>query len=399
MPSVPRLGRNSYRKIADSLAAKIAAGEIAPGHFLGTERELQEAYGASRSTVRKVLSTLIEQGWAVSVPNKGVVAGRGLKPLSGTRIALVENGTYVQRVLRDRFQARLDTRGYSLNSIGGTDDYPLEYALQQVLDGDFSGALVWCFHAFPDPTLVEKLARQVPIVALDHRLGRADTDLVTFDHEAAGYEATAQLIRSGARRIGLTGMLDTLDITVARIQGYMRAMFEHDLNPNPADFVFTWTSGSIEHDTASLEMLLRSSSRPDAFLVLQDFCVPATVDAALRAGLSLPADLRLATIGDDLTLDVDGIGLTSVAFDWEVLVEQALQMLVNRINDLHQPPQTLTAPHRLIVRGSCGAPEAQWTPEPERLTGFQGVVPLPKPIHRYRLRWSVHREHLLQDIQ
>lgn len=387
-----RLSRNSYRVIAETLASKIASGNIAPGCFLGTERELQEEFHAGRSTIRKALGTLVEEGWAVSVPKKGVVAGRGLRPMVGRRIALVENGTYVQKVLGSRFGVRLQTQGYTLDTVGGSTLYPLEYALQQVLDGGYAGALVWCFHAYPDQDLVSRLVRQLPIVALDHRLGRADTDLVGFDHEGAAYDATAHLIRCGARRIGVTGMLDTLDTTVARVRGFMRAMFDAELQPNPTDFIFTRTSGDTRPHTSLLEMRLRSAERPDAFLVLQDMCVPETVESALRAGLSLPSDLKLATLGDDVTLEVEEAGLTSIAFDWDALVENALELMQERLEDLHRPTQTRTAPHRLIVRGSCGAPEPEWTAEPERLSGFKGELPLPKPVFRYRSPWTVQRE-------
>lgn len=389
----PRLGRNSFRAIADALAAEIASGEKAPGVFLGTERELQEQYGAGRSTIRKVLATLVDEGWAVNVPNKGVFAGRGLKPNQGNRIALVQNGTYVQRVLAERFAARLQEKGFELESVGGKADYPLEYALQQVLDGGYAGAIVWCFHPYPNAELVARLSRQVPVVALDHRMGRADTDVIGFDHEGAAYDVTTHLINQGCRRIGLTGMLDTLDITVHRIQGYMRAMFDHGLQPNASEFAFTWTSGQERAQDSLLESCLRGGSRPDGLLVLQDLFVPSAVAPALRAGLSLPHDLKIATIGDDIDIDIDGVGLTAAAFDWEMLVDRALTLLAQRLSDLHQPPKTITLPHRLIVRGSCGAPESLWTPNPHTLTGFQGAVPLPRPSYRFRSRWSVETRH------
>ena len=386
-----RIVRNGYREIVSTLQARIEGSQVEAGAFLPTERELQQEFGAGRSTIRKALAELVDRGWAQNVPNKGVVAGRGLRPADNGRIALVENGTFVQQVLAARFDSMLKKQGRQLVPVGGRADYPLEYALQRVLDEEFDGAIVWCFDGFPDADLVGRVARSVPVVALDHRLGGAETDLVTFDHEGAAYAATEQLVRQGAKRIGVTGMLDTLEITHARFRGYVHAMLANGLQPDPTDFVFCSTSGDATPRPAGLEECFRGRTRPDAFVVLQDFCVPATVESALRAGLSIPGDLRLATIGDDIEVSVDGVGMTAVAFDWESLAVQAFELLDERLEDLHRSPQARIVPHRLVVRGLCGAPSSEWTPEPQTATGFQGELPVPRSSYRYSSGWRCQR--------
>lgn len=381
-----RLNRNGYREIVAALQARIESGQISAGNFIATEKELQDEFGAGRSTIRKVLSELVDQGWAVNVPKKGVFAGRGLKAMPGNQIAFVENDTHVQKILGRRFESGLKQRGLQLHNIGGVQSYPLEYALQQILDGEYAGALVWCFHLDPDPELIARVTREIPVVALDHKLGRSETDLVTFDHEEAAFEATNHLIEQGCRRIGLTGMLDTLDVTVSRIRGYLRAMFLHELQPLPNDFLFTYTSGMAEPRGEALEAGLRSGSRPDGLLILQDFCAPHSVECALRAGLSLPHDLKLATIGDDFSCSVDGLGLTSVSFDWLTLADTALDLLKDRLQDLQRPTQVRTAPHKLIVRGLSGAPSHSWTPESEQFCSVEDES-VPRRNHMYQSPW------------
>ena len=382
--------RNGYREIVSNLQARIEGSQVEAGAFLPTERELQKEFGAGRSTIRKALAELIDLGWAQNVPNKGVVAGRGLRPVANGRIALIENGTFVQQVLGARFESMLQKGGRHLVPVGGRPGYPMDYALQRVLDEEFAGAIVWNFAGFPDADLVARLARQIPLVALDHRLDGAETDLVTFDHEGAAYEATEALIRQGAKRVGVTGMLDMLDITHARFRGYMHALFANGLQPDPCDFAFVATSNRECADL--LEMRLRAPGRPDAMFVMQDAFVPHAVEAGLRAGLSLPRDLRLSTVGDDIDLTVDGVGMTAVAFDWEALACEAFRLLDERLGDLHRSPQVRIVPHRLVVRGLCGAPSSEWTPEPQKATGFQGELPIPRSSYRYRSGWSVQRE-------
>jgi DNA-binding LacI/PurR family transcriptional regulator/DNA-binding transcriptional regulator YhcF (GntR family) len=360
-----RIARNGFRDITNSLRARIEAGEIGSGSFLPTERELQLQFRASRTTIRKALSALIDMGVAMNVPNKGVIAGSG--PHRSSRrdqIALIEGGTYLLKVLGVRLSELLVQRGLHLVQLAGGTQYPMEYALQRAMDLEFAGAIVWSYKGFPDLGLIKTAAAQMPIVALDHALEGAETDLVTLDHEAAAYAATEQLIRNGCKRIGVTGMLDMLDITHRRFRGYMRALFANDMLPEPKNFMFTFTSGDVlGHQTELLECRLRAEDRPDGLIVLQDFCVPPVLECALRCGLSVPRDIKFVTLGDDVEVTVDGIGMTAVAFDWDALAEQAVQVLLQRLADRQRPVQVRFAPHRLIVRGMCGAPREEWTSE------------------------------------
>jgi GntR family transcriptional regulator len=51
-----------YRRIADDLRRRVAAGELAPGGMLPSESELCRAYDASRVTVRRALALLRSEG-------------------------------------------------------------------------------------------------------------------------------------------------------------------------------------------------------------------------------------------------------------------------------------------------------------------------------------------------
>jgi LacI family transcriptional regulator len=381
--------RNTYQKIAAELRDRISNGALESGSFLPTERELQEEFSASRSTVRRALAFLVESGFAQSVPNRGVLASRGSSSRRTGNVALIDGPSFVLRVMGYRLTEQLRDQGLYLVHLGGSLEYPTEYGLQTALDNEFVGAMVWPYRAFIDVDFVEQAARRLPIVSLDHRLEGALTDLVTFDYETAACEAVTQLIRQGCKRIAVSGMLDMLDITHQRFRGYMRAMFAHGLQPQPRDFVFTKTSGTPDPDPYPLEMRLRAADRPDGLFVLQDMFVPSSVEAALRCGLSIPHDLKIVTIGDDIDLTVDGVGLTAVAMDWDAFAEQAMKLLRERIANPHKPIETVAVGHHLIIRGLCGAPDDQWTEEPDRLRGFAGDLPIPRSRYQYSSSWSV----------
>lgn len=60
-----------YVQVADHLAAKIAAGELAPGARLPAERHLAEFYGVAYDTVRRATDLLRRRGLIITVHGRG----------------------------------------------------------------------------------------------------------------------------------------------------------------------------------------------------------------------------------------------------------------------------------------------------------------------------------------
>lgn len=390
-----RIARNGFKDIARALRDRICAGDIIVGHYLPTERELQEQYGASRSTVRRALAMLVEEGWAQSVPSKGVIAATGVVRSRSDKIALVDGSTYVLRVMLVRIGTLLRERGYHLVHVGGSNHASMEDQLEYASNGEFAGAFIWPFRGFPEASAMQNAVRSLPVVTLDHKVRGLDSDFVTFDYFGAATLATEHLIRQGCQRIAVTGMIDMLSVTHDRFSGYMNAMFKHDLQPQPSDFIFTSTSGLAAPDPTPLLERLKQPNRPDGLFVFQDEFVPLTIETVLRAGLRVPRDVKIVAIGDDVDVDVDGAGMTAVVLDWDAMAEEAVQLLVERMESPLRPPQTRLANHRLVVRGLCGANEEDWTAGESAITGFHGELPYPRS--RYRFTSSmVSRSAVLQ---
>ncbi len=107
-----RVSRNSaiplYYQIERDLLELIEKGSWKAGELVPTEKELQEAYQVSRTTIRQALNSLTQKGLLIRIPGKGTfvaknkithrvgtitsfteeMLARGIKP--GTRILLFE---------------------------------------------------------------------------------------------------------------------------------------------------------------------------------------------------------------------------------------------------------------------------------------------------------------------
>jgi GntR family transcriptional regulator len=81
-----------YRAIATDLAAKIRAGQYAPGEALPAQRELSASYGVTLMTLRQALRQLSDDGLVVQQPGRGTfVAPPHLAYQLGSLQSLADN--------------------------------------------------------------------------------------------------------------------------------------------------------------------------------------------------------------------------------------------------------------------------------------------------------------------
>jgi len=65
-----------YRQIADILRRRIASGQYPPDTRIPTESELIEAFEVARTTARRAIAVLREEGLIYTVPQRGSYVAR-----------------------------------------------------------------------------------------------------------------------------------------------------------------------------------------------------------------------------------------------------------------------------------------------------------------------------------
>jgi LacI family transcriptional regulator len=260
----------------------------------------------------------------------------------------------------------------------------VEGAIEYAAAKGFLAAYIWSKEGFPDAARVEAARKEMPLIALDHRLAGIDTDLVAEANLSGAASAVRHLASQGCRRIAVSGMMDMLEVNHERFSGYLKGLFDCRLTPHPTDFLFCVTSGGGPEELSVLIRRLKDQDRPDAIFVLQDMCVPYVVEAIFAAGLKVPQDVAVAAFGGEMPIQIDDVSLTSMVVDWPMFIEQCAEVLLGRLNHPNKPFAQTVLPSRLVVRGSCGAPPEQWDPAP-----LSGVEDYLGP------RWRVRQDHLL----
>jgi GntR family transcriptional regulator len=65
-----------YRQLAEILKARIARGDWAQGRPIPSENRLVQEYGLARSTVRRAIAALVDEGVVWTVQGRGTYVGQ-----------------------------------------------------------------------------------------------------------------------------------------------------------------------------------------------------------------------------------------------------------------------------------------------------------------------------------
>lgn len=193
---------------------------------------------------------------------------------------------------------------------------------------------------------------KVPIVLIDRLCEGIDLDAVVLDNEAAVFEVIDYLTRLGHTRIGyITGETDIATMR-ERDAGYRAALASAGI---PFDPPLVRRGDFHEKDGYSAAMqLMTLPDRPTAIFSANNPMVVGAMKAIRDLGLRCPEDVSVACFDDFPFADVFQPQMTTIRQPVEAIGEQAVAMLLDRINgSAPATPRRLTLRGRLMIRSSC----------------------------------------------
>jgi LacI family transcriptional regulator len=203
--------------------------------------------------------------------------------------------------------------------------------------------------------LIERLQHAgIPFVVAGRPFHTAEVNFIDVDNIQAAYQAVIHLAGLGRKRIAaITGSLSST-VSLDRKEGYLQAISAQACALEPALMVesdFTEQGGY-----SAMQQLL--PAQPDAVFAASDTMAIGAMRAARDAGVRIPE--QMAFIGfDDLPMAATtNPPLTTVhqpIFDFGV---QAVELLLDVIENGVLPPRQHILQTRLVIRQSCGARQA-----------------------------------------
>lgn len=345
-----------HEQLRTILRDKMKRGLLQPGDMLPREIELALAYGVSRTTARRALLDLVQEGLLRRVPGKGTYVQQG-RSTELRAIALI--CPFLQWYMTDLIEGierAARSEGYELvvrNSQKRADVEARQ--IEEVTQMAVAGVILWPktpeFAASPSQAVKELLSGPTPVVVVDQTA--AGVDSVTADNFGGAYLLGQHLLQLGRTRIGFVVHHTRLPITLqARWEGLVEAL--HNVGGESAEAL-------LFDGWSDRERFLTwfAKEHPDALFCANDFIALEVLGMLAQRGVSVPGDV--AVVGfDDIPLAASIFPpLTTVWQDFRSIGQSAGRLLVDRIRTPSRPAKHITLPVQLRVRASCGTRVAE----------------------------------------
>lgn len=207
-----------------------------------------------------------------------------------------------------------------------------------------------------------------------HRLfGSPIKNSVVPDDYYGASLAIEHLIHLGHRRIGYINGPENWHTCRARRSGYQDTLQKHDLLfdaslVQPGDW-------EIESGYAAGKKLLKYDERPTAIFAANDAMALGAIYAIQDAGLNVPADMAVVGYDNRNFTKTVRPRITTVTMPVIEMGGVAAELLLKQIAGGRKEDEELKVKGQLIIRETCGAPEAKRTQqEPDARTLFRRVL-------------------------
>ena len=182
--------------------------------------------------------------------------------------------------------------------------------------------------------------------------------VVPDDYHGASL-ATGHLLHLGHRRIAYINGPENWHTCRARLSGYRNTLADHKL---PFDEALVQPGDwELESGYAATKNFLNLSERPTAIFVANDLMALGAMYAIQDAGLGVPEDVAVVGYDNRNFTKTVRPRITTVSMPVIEMGGVAAALLLNQIAEGRKEEEEIKVKGQLIVRETCGAPEALQT--------------------------------------
>lgn len=378
-----RLEHNSYIslhvQLHNQLRRLIVSGRWQFGERIPTEMQLSRHLDISRTTVRIALQRLEVEGLIKRAAGRGTFVVYEAQEHAATRAIGYLTCSFHNEIhtnILSSAQTELRSAGYQVIFSNARDRYDEARILQQLLDDEVAGLMLWANAKPTDETrsiLAAYEGREVPIVFMDRPIDGVRADYVASDNFGGSYDLVRLLIELGHRHIvQLMPSIEDLQPVNDRRRGYKTALEERGIGVH-APWRISQPGRHEFHET-DIYSLVGAQSReiiqqverfadaegpmPTALVCINDILAIVAISALRNMGYGVPEDVSVVGFDDISMATHIGVPLTTASQDAYELGRVASRMLLERLDGGDLPPRRYTVPTQLRVRASTAAPFA-----------------------------------------
>jgi DNA-binding LacI/PurR family transcriptional regulator len=350
-----------WEPFVEGVRADIAAGRAKQGAKIGTEYEFMRQTGLSRTSIRRGIQSLIDEGLLERRVGKGVYVREPHQTTHAIQFVVPDMSIdlYVRMTRAIQGWGRKHGVDVQLYDAHGSFNHDIEF-VKSLPDKPMSGAIIASlYHPKFVSSLFELKRREYPFVLVGHHLDELEVSSVAADNYGGGYRVGQELVKLGhGRGIAFIGAL-RYQAASRRLEGLKDAMsdlgtpYDRELFKDldvaiPCD---DWTD-LVQEKVAEL---LGRDEMPTA-IVFGSTSLAASAYPVIKArGLKIPGDIGVVAFDDEPYVQFLDPPMSLIRQPGEEIGVAAIQMLMDRLKGAGTAEQ-ITLPVTWISRGSIGKP-------------------------------------------
>jgi DNA-binding LacI/PurR family transcriptional regulator len=347
--------------LAAALRAEIEHGVYAEGQLIPSERALCSSKGVSRTTVRRAIQRLVDEGMLYRVPGSGTYVGRATSLTTGPQHATVG---LILPTLANPYFGELATAieregrrvGYQL-LLGQSDltghsvvPYLAHYAENPAVKG---AIVVSTWEDLPVASYNQLMRVGKPFLFVVQHSETVGADSVATDHVGGARELMRYLIGLGHRQIAFVG--EGRARIARHYQGYLEGLREGGLSADTRLQARVDADNLVQIGELGTQQLLDRGVPFTAIFAQIDQIAIGVLRALRAAGKRVPDDVSVVGFDNIPIAEHLHPPLTTVDHTVSEIGRLAVLLLQDRmLSRYNGPARRVIIQPRLIIRASCG---------------------------------------------
>ncbi|UCZ54407.1 substrate-binding domain-containing protein [Bacillus shivajii] len=288
-------------------------------------RIINEQSGYSQRTKDKVVRVIEDLGYTPNALARGLV-GKETKTI-GVLLPKV-SGLYASRLL-EGIERRANAENYSvlvchLNSSDSRAVDDLQVLKEKQVDG-----IIYASEEMSTEQGNMLQTFMCPVILVSTKSMRFSFPYIKVDDVQAAYDGTAYLIGQGHKEIALvSGSADDPIAGKPRIDGFMQAMKDHDIEVNPD--LIEYGNFRFESGKRCMEKLMQKRKRFSAVFATSDEMAIGVLSVAYEKGIRIPHDLSVIGYDNTQAAEMAIPPLTTVSQPLMDMGERAVDMMIQQ---------------------------------------------------------------------
>jgi LacI family transcriptional regulator len=193
-----------------------------------------------------------------------------------------------------------------------------------------------------------------PVVLFDRFFPDLETINVVIDNEGGAYNAAKHLVENGFSNIAFVTLHSEQNQMSARLQGYIKAMHENNLQSYILKVPYDTDSKGL---TKMIRSFIETNREINAVLFATNYLTVSGLKAISELNLKIPEDIGVTGFDDNTHFALFSPSITAIAQPIQEISEEVVKQLIAAPNNAEESNKrrTVVLPVKLVVRNSSVA--------------------------------------------